>query len=169
MRYLRSVLWFLFSGFCFLFSGFCSVVVPFSLRCGFVIEGLVVEKRFCKVLIMLKVLYKLKIIFHRNDWYVRKKVYFCAAKKEIMTLRTYLEKDKQLPADIVDILDDLFEEVEVSKGETLIVEGSQSHKVFFVEEGITRLYYQKEGKDVTYTFIGEGQFYAPIENIFLKM
>lgn len=96
-------------------------------------------------------------------------MYFCAAKKEIMTLRTYLEKDKQLPADIVDILDDLFEEVEVSKGETLIVEGSQSHKVFFVEEGITRLYYQKEGKDVTYTFIGEGQFYAPIENIFLKM
>ena len=118
---------------------------------------------------MLEVLCRLKIIFHQNDLYVRKKVYFCATKKEIMTLRTYLEKDKQLPADIVDILDDLFEEVGVSKGETLIVEGSQSHKVFFVEEGITRLYYQKEGKDVTYTFIGEGQFYAPIENIFLKM
>lgn len=85
-----------------------------------------------------------------------------------MKFTDYLKNEVQLFDDAIEGFDSLWNYEELPKGQQLLSEGSRSRKIFFVEEGLLRLYYNKDGKDITHQFFSEGNLYAPIENIFLN-
>jgi CRP-like cAMP-binding protein len=85
-----------------------------------------------------------------------------------MKLIDYLNETVGLPKDMIILLDNLFETAELPKGHELLIEGSKSKKFFYLESGLMRLYYYKEGKDITHLFLNECSIYTPIENVFLS-
>ena len=83
-----------------------------------------------------------------------------------MKLTEYIkERIPLLPGDL-QLVDDLFEYRELVKGDNILNERSYTKKVFFIEEGLVRMYYEKDGKDVTHYFFTENMFYLHIENLF---
>jgi CRP-like cAMP-binding protein len=85
-----------------------------------------------------------------------------------MTLPVYLKQTIGLPEETIALLDTLFHTEELPKGHVLIKEGSRSKKFFYVEKGLLRLYYLKDGKDITQSFLQECAIYLSIENVFLN-
>jgi len=85
-----------------------------------------------------------------------------------MKLTEYLKEAAGLPGDTIELLDKLFDTEELSKGHELLREGSRSKKFFYIESGLMRLYYFREGKDITQLFLQESSIYTPIENVFLN-
>ncbi|MEY8760596.1 Crp/Fnr family transcriptional regulator [Chryseobacterium tongliaoense] len=85
-----------------------------------------------------------------------------------MQLLEYLQRGAGLSTEKAHIVDQVFDYIELPKGYQLLSEGKQSKKIFYVEKGMMRLYYLKDGKDITHDFFDETKFYAPIENIFLN-
>ncbi len=85
-----------------------------------------------------------------------------------MKLFEYLHKEVPLTESLAQSLEDLFQYVELPRGEQLMTEGSYSKKVYYIEEGLMRLYYLKDGKDITHQFFAEKAFYLSIENVFLQ-
>jgi CRP-like cAMP-binding protein len=83
-----------------------------------------------------------------------------------MKLTEYL-KEAGLPDDTIELLDKLFQTDELPKGHELLREGSRSKKFFYIESGLMRLYYLKDGKDITQLFLQESSVYTAIENVFL--
>lgn len=84
-----------------------------------------------------------------------------------MQLAEYLYVEAGLSQEIAKQVDYLCSTEELPKGSMLLCEGSRATKVFYVERGLMRMYYRKDGKDITHDFFDEKMFYAPIENIFL--
>jgi len=84
-----------------------------------------------------------------------------------MNLSNYLKQEIQLPDDTIQLLDSLCDYEELPKGYQLLKEGSLSKKVVFIEKGLLRLYYIKDGKEITHHFFTENNLYVPIENVFL--
>ena len=83
-----------------------------------------------------------------------------------MKLTEYIkERIPLLPGDL-QLVDDLFEYRELVKGDNILNERSYTKKVFFIEEGLIRMYYEKDEKDVTHYFFTENMFYLHIENLF---
>jgi CRP-like cAMP-binding protein len=85
-----------------------------------------------------------------------------------MTLIEYLTSEVQLSQGTLQAFDSLWKSEEFPKGYQLLNEGSLSKKVYFVEKGLLRLYYIKDGKDITHHFFAEKNIYVPIENVFLN-
>ncbi|MEO8239203.1 MAG: Crp/Fnr family transcriptional regulator [Flavobacterium sp.] len=85
-----------------------------------------------------------------------------------MKLENYLKYETKLEEKTIILLDELFDHNEFEKGHILLSEGNKSQKIFYVEEGLLRLYYNKDGKDITQQFFVEKMFYKPIENILLN-
>ncbi|MDQ1095234.1 MULTISPECIES: Crp/Fnr family transcriptional regulator [Chryseobacterium] len=85
-----------------------------------------------------------------------------------MKLTDYLNEHLSLTNDMSRLLDDLFETTALPKGYELLAEGSKSKKFFYLESGLMRLYYLKEGKDITHFFLNESSIYTPIENVFFN-
>lgn len=85
-----------------------------------------------------------------------------------MELKNYLKYEAKLEEKTIALLDKLFDYNEFEKGHILLAEGSKSQKIFYVEKGLLRLYYNKDGKDITQMFFTEKMFYMPIESTLLK-
>lgn len=85
-----------------------------------------------------------------------------------MKLVEYLREEAGLPGDTIELLDKLFDTEELPKGRELLREGSRSKKFFYLESGLMRLYYFRDGKDITQLFLQESSVYTPIENVFLN-
>lgn len=61
-----------------------------------------------------------------------------------------------------------FKTEELPKGTRLLPPHNYSQKVFFIEKGIARTYYMKDGKDITHSFIPEDTFFVSIESVFFN-
>lgn len=57
---------------------------------------------------------------------------------------------------------------QVDKDEILIREGQPSNKVFFIAQGSARVYYLKDGKDITDWFAFENDFISSINSFYLE-
>ena len=62
----------------------------------------------------------------------------------------------------------IFKHEYVNKGEVLFRPESFSQKIIFIEKGLIRTYYLKDGKDITYLFLSENSFLTPIECVFFN-
>lgn len=85
-----------------------------------------------------------------------------------MKLIEYLQKEAGLTPETANLVDSLGDYTELPKGYQLLNEGNHSTKVFYIEKGLMRMYYLKDGRDITHDFFDEKRFYAPIENVFLN-
>ena len=67
-----------------------------------------------------------------------------------MSLIDYIQQQTQIEKEPLEALDAIFQVREYKKYSLLLKEGSLSQEVFFIEEGIVRQFYTKEGKDITH-------------------
>ena len=83
-----------------------------------------------------------------------------------MKLTEYIQEWIALLPEDTRLIEELFEYRELSKGDNALNKTSYTRKVLFIEEGMMRMYYVKDGKDVTHLFFTENMFYMHIENLF---
>jgi cyclic nucleotide-binding protein len=85
-----------------------------------------------------------------------------------MSLIDYIQQQTQIEKEPLEVLDALFQVREYKKYSLLLKEGSLSQEVFFIEKGIVRQFYTKEGKDITHAFYAENSFYTSLDNIYFQ-
>jgi CRP-like cAMP-binding protein len=83
-----------------------------------------------------------------------------------MELINFIKQQVELPEELILRLDSAFNREELPKGYQPFVQDSYCKKVFFFEKGFGRVYYLKNGKDITHYFFTEDTFSAPIESVF---
>lgn len=83
-----------------------------------------------------------------------------------MDLNSFLRITFNLSPIITAALDDAFKREELPKGHKLFLPESSSKKVYFIEQGLARTYYQRGSKDITHYFFKENAFTLPIESVF---
>lgn len=61
-------------------------------------------------------------------------------------------------------INDAFHTETYNKGALLIKSGSYSDRIFFIEQGLVRIFYYKEDKDITQFFSDQGTFTASLSS-----
>lgn len=85
-----------------------------------------------------------------------------------MDLILYLEQHIILSPGLTAQVQEAFKREELPKGHPLLSPGNFSQKVFYIEKGVVRTFYIKDGKDITHSFILEGSFFVSIESAFFN-
>jgi len=67
--------------------------------------------------------------------------------------------------DIIQNIKRLFTLEEFSAKTLLVKEGTVAKKLFYIEKGCCRAWFNNDGKDVTYQFLFEGNFASSFETI----
>lgn len=83
-----------------------------------------------------------------------------------MELSVYLKEQVALSDQFLTEIDTAFSYEELPKGYRLVEPYSMSKKLFFVEKGLVRSFYFKDGRDITHHFTSENDFLASIDSIF---
>jgi len=81
-------------------------------------------------------------------------------------LLEYLAEHLKLSEEFSEKLDTIFRLEKVKKGDILFRPEGFSQKIIFIEKGLIRTYYLKDGKDITYLFFSENSFLTPVECVF---
>lgn len=94
--------------------------------------------------------------------------FFCKPLSDCnMKLESYLTNVAHLSPQVVDDLTALFTRRVLKKGDLLFKRGGMCKEVFYVEQGILRLFYENnQGKDISAWFIEEGCFIAAVDSLF---
>jgi CRP-like cAMP-binding protein len=77
--------------------------------------------------------------------------------EELTVAKNLSENLLPLPKPELEILASIIREKKVRKGETLLREGDVARDIYFVQTGLLRQYYFKDGRDITEHFGCEGQ------------
>lgn len=85
-----------------------------------------------------------------------------------MDIVQYFNQIHPLPQEAQDVITSVFEPMALKKGTKIKSSNKKFHKVMFVEKGLIRLYYDKEEKDITFLFLDENSFSAPINAIYFN-
>jgi len=85
-----------------------------------------------------------------------------------MDLIQYINTRVKLNAEECAVIDAAFKEEFCPKGTILAHPDSHSQKIHFIETGLIRLYYNKEGKDITHLFFDENKFAACAETVYFN-
>jgi CRP-like cAMP-binding protein len=88
--------------------------------------------------------------------------------KKAMELIEYINTKIKLTAAESDAIDSAFKRELHPKGTTLVHPDNQSQKGYFVEKGLIRSFYNKDGKDITHFFFDEDSFTMPLESIYFN-
>lgn len=83
-----------------------------------------------------------------------------------MKLIQELNKHIKVDAEIERFLNEECEIKVFDKGEILSKQNQYNHTVFFVDEGLLRMFYYENGKDITTNFYSEGKITANIDTLF---
>lgn len=83
-----------------------------------------------------------------------------------MDILQYFHERADLTEEQVRKVSSLFKTKKYAKKEQIIPMYSHSNKLYFIAEGIIRIYYLKNDKDITHMFFTEGQITVPVENVF---
>ena len=83
-----------------------------------------------------------------------------------MKLIQELNKHITVDAEIERFLNEECETKVFDKGEILSKQNQYNHTVFFVDEGLLRMFYYENGKDITTNFYSEGKITANIDTLF---
>ena len=86
-----------------------------------------------------------------------------------MTIIQYLNTIHPLPNEAEELLNSLFEPMELPKGTKINCSEKKFYKIMFVEKGLIRLYHEKESKDVTFLFLDENSFSLPIDSVLFDL
>ena len=67
--------------------------------------------------------------------------------------------------DIISKIKDVFECEQHPAKALLVKEGRVARKIYYIEAGIARAWFQSDGKEITFQFISEGQFVSSFESL----
>jgi CRP-like cAMP-binding protein len=81
-------------------------------------------------------------------------------------LLKYLNKHLNICQELNEKFDTVFKHEYINKGEILFRPESFSQKIIFIEKGLIRTYYIRDGKDITHQFFAENSFLTPVESVF---
>lgn len=83
-----------------------------------------------------------------------------------MKLLKELSKHIKIDAEIEKFFNEETSTQTYPKGKILVKNDDFNKKVFFMEEGLARMFYYENGKDITTNFYAEGKIFANIDTIF---
>jgi signal-transduction protein with cAMP-binding, CBS, and nucleotidyltransferase domain len=85
-----------------------------------------------------------------------------------MELTRYINTNIKLSAEESSAIDTAFKREFYAKGTTLAEPGNRSQKVHFIEQGMIRTFYNKDGKDITHFFFDENTFTMSLESVYFN-
>ncbi|MEL7535410.1 MAG: hypothetical protein AAFN10_29235, partial [Bacteroidota bacterium] len=85
-----------------------------------------------------------------------------------MELLAFLQDKRLFTEEECVIIDDAFKSEEIPKGTVIQKADGYSEKVIFIESGLLRTFYLKDGKDIAHFFFDHNSLIAPINSIFHK-
>ena len=83
-----------------------------------------------------------------------------------MELQAFLSQKNLLSPEECAVIDASFQGEVVPKGETIHTTSRFSKKLLFIESGLLRVFYIKDGKDITHFFFDENYFIAQVNSIY---
>lgn len=83
-----------------------------------------------------------------------------------MDLLSFLKNKNLFTDEECMIIEDAFEKEMIPKGTVIEKVNPYAGRILFIESGLLRTYYVKDGKDITHFFFEENYFIAPINSIF---
>lgn len=81
-------------------------------------------------------------------------------------LLAYLKKFEQLSPEAENALKEICSEISISKNKDLQPIGHTCRTIYFINKGIARIYYLKDGVDITESFSQENKLIARAESLF---
>lgn len=86
-----------------------------------------------------------------------------------MDLPTYFKNISKLSPESVEEFTSTFKREELPKGHFLFQPGEVCQKIYYVEKGIARVFYNSEkGKDITAWFFAENSFLTAVDSFYLN-
>lgn len=85
-----------------------------------------------------------------------------------MELTQYINTKIKLSDEESQAIDAAFRREFHSKGTLLADPGNRSQKVHFIEKGMLRTFYNKDGKDITHFFFDENAFTMSLESVYFN-
>lgn len=86
-----------------------------------------------------------------------------------MDLLQYINSKINLNAEECAAINAAFKKEFYPKGTCLVQPDNRSPKIYFIEEGLIRLFYiNQEGKDITHFFFGENNFTMSVESVYFN-
>ncbi len=82
-----------------------------------------------------------------------------------MELISFLKNKNHFTDEECLIIDDTFKSQVIPKGSTVQKANSFSDQMLFIESGLLRVFYLKEGRDITHFFFDENYFIIPVNSI----
>jgi CRP/FNR family transcriptional regulator, anaerobic regulatory protein len=79
-----------------------------------------------------------------------------------------LESIHPLPEALKERLQGVVQERHLTRKEYLLKEGKICQNVYFIEQGLLRCYYVKEGKEISSSFLKEGDICMSVESFYLQ-
>lgn len=112
--------------------------------------------------------YSFFLMFRRRRFSLLKRLFLCTFVRNpvFMKLIQELNKHIKIDAEIERFLNEECETKVFDKGEILSKQNQYDHTVFFVDEGLLRMFYYENGKDITTNFYSEGKITANIDTLF---
>lgn len=83
-----------------------------------------------------------------------------------MELYTFLKHKRLFTDEECLIIDNAFQREIIPKGTSVLKADRYSQKVVFIESGLLRTFYLKDGKDITHFFFDENFLVVPLNSIF---
>ena len=83
-----------------------------------------------------------------------------------MDFNSFLKQKQFFSEEELRIIDDAFGTIAIPKGLVIQEAAQYSNQVIFIESGLLRTFYYKDGKDITHFFFDENYFVAPINSIY---
>lgn len=112
--------------------------------------------------------YSFFLMFRRRRSSLLKRLFLFTFVRNPVFMKLIQELNKHIKVD-AEIERFLNEECEIKvfhKGEILSKQNQYNHTVFFVDEGLLRMFYYENGKDITTNFYSEGKITANIDTLF---
>lgn len=81
-----------------------------------------------------------------------------------MDITAYLADHFNLPTDLLEILETSGERIKYTKGTVILEPYRPSSKIYFIEQGFLKMFYHKNGREITHHFLSENKLMTRPEN-----
>lgn len=88
--------------------------------------------------------------------------------EKMQRLKKSILEITDMPENILAAISYRFKEEKFKKNEVAEVEGTICKKLYFIEKGVARLFYQRDGKDITGWFSTDGDFITSNDSFFQR-
>ncbi|AYQ32596.1 Crp/Fnr family transcriptional regulator [Runella sp. SP2] len=85
-----------------------------------------------------------------------------------MDILSYLKQHGIYSDSLVDWVQNHSKTKTYPKGQVLFAEGDSPQRVYFIESGLLRMFYEKDGKEITHGFFAEDSVLMSVESIFYQ-